>query len=275
MHNQRPDRYYHCRVKLRGSKKVRDYAVVNDLSWTDIEHQIIKPWLARKSFTVAGTVVTNCDAVEEIQVAQTDQPQEYYATMHNNKKRAMGIIDFATDRRLLPFDEGTDLTNELLFSEDYKVSDINSAVIKLTREGVFFSGQQFDALKFFSDIFLIATESISIIDNYVDESILNLLTGKLEKIIVCILTNKKGCNSRFVELAKAFKKQYGCLSIRTTDAFYDRFVIIDDKDFYHVGASIKDLGNKGFMFSKIEEPVVIEAIRTNFVNEWNKAVVVI
>ncbi|MDE3034392.1 MAG: hypothetical protein KGJ14_00345, partial [Nitrospirota bacterium] len=75
----------------------------------------------------------------------------------------------------------------------------------------------------------------------------------------------------FRTLAIAFNKPYGMLSVRTSDVFHDRFVIIDDRDFYHFGASIKDLGRRGFMFSRIEETLVVDELRKQWTNEWKKA----
>ncbi len=74
-------------------------------------------------------------------------------------------------------------------------------------------------------------------------------------------------------VAHAFQKEHGGLELRTSKAFHDRFVIIDDADLYHFGASLKDMGTRGFKFSRIEEPDVIDRIRTKFATEWAKAAV--
>lgn len=102
---------------------------------------------------------------------------------------------------------------------------------------------------------------------------LNLISAKDNAVEVSILTKKVSAALNIA--ASAFNKQYGNLSIRTSSAFHDRFVITDDSDFYHFGASIKDLGNRGFMFSLIEEPTVIDALRNQWKQEWAKASVII
>lgn len=145
--------------------------------------------------------------------------------------------------------------------------------MKVTREGVFFAGQYFDALQKARDILSQAKQSISIIDGYVSEDVLNTLTAKANTVAVNILT--RSVSPSLQTAAHAFNKQYGKLSIRTSPAFHDRFVIIDNHDFYHFGASIKDLGNRGFMFSLIEEPVVIDSLQSEWENEWARATVVI
>jgi hypothetical protein len=64
-------------------------------------------------------------------------------------------------------------------------------------------------------------------------------------------------------------------SVGTSNAFHDRFLIIDDSDYYHFGASLKDAGTRGFMFSRIEEPPVIDMLRRSFEEEWLRAQAVV
>jgi len=100
-----------------------------------------------------------------------------------------------------------------------------------------------------------------------------LLTGKKSTVPVNILT--KSVDPALKVAAIAFNKQYGGLAIRMSKAFHDRFVIIDNKDFYHFGASIKDVGKRGFMFSRIEEEHVIKAIQEKLSEEWKQSTVAI
>lgn len=108
-----PDRFYHCYVSVEGSD---DYAIVNDLTKEDLRLRIVSPWLRSRPFNVAGTIVPGSDKVREIRIVRTDEPQQVYAERHNREMRASGIADLATNRRILPFREGEDLTYELLFS---------------------------------------------------------------------------------------------------------------------------------------------------------------
>lgn len=145
-------------------------------------------------------------------------------------------------------------------------STVSVSSIKITKEGVFFSGQYFDALSKVTEIVSTAKSSIILIDGYIGRETLDVLAGKKDNVIVQILT--KQVSSQLKVLAQAFQKQYSNLEIRLSQAFHDRFLIIDNKEFYHFGASIKDLGNKGFMFSVIEEPDVINSIKDKFHKEW-------
>ncbi len=141
--------------------------------------------------------------------------------------------------------------------------------MKVTREGLFFAGQYFDAIQRVGEIVSNAQKSIMIIDAYIDQKVLNLITTKNPNVKVGILT--KDVTPALKTAAIAFNKQYGGLSIRRSIAFHDRFIVVDDIDFYHFGASIKDLGNRGFMFSRIEEPEIVKSLSAKLAQEWNKA----
>lgn len=136
------------------------------------------------------------------------------------------------------------------------------------REGFFVDGQYYDAQKFVRDLFNKSKSSIKIIDNYIDASVIDLLTSKSSDSQVQILTKK--VSQDVTSVGAAFIRQHGKLSIRCSNVFHDRFIIIDDKEFYHLGASIKDLGKATFMFSKMEEDGMIRQLKDKFENEWGK-----
>jgi hypothetical protein len=145
------------------------------------------------------------------------------------------------------------------------------ASVKVGREGVFFAGQTFDALYRASQIFCDATSNIKVVDGYIGEDLLNLITKKQAGVTVEMLT--KPLSPSLATMCRAFNQQYGGLSVRSSSAFHDRFVILDDRDFYHFGASIKDAGKRGFMFSLIEEPEIIKALQKKLQHEWANATV--
>ena len=99
---------------------------------------------------------------------------------------------------------------------------------------------------------------IIIIDNYVDDSILEMLTKKAKNVEVTIITSNKS-NIEKLDIQK-FNKQYPTLKLAYTNAFHDRFIIIDEKELYHLGASIKDLGKKCFAINKIEDISIIDKL---------------
>lgn len=123
-------------------------------------------------------------------------------------------------------------------------------------EGIFFDGQIFDAYKFATDLIKSAKKSLLLIDNYVDESVLLMLSKRNPGVSATIYTQKITKQLQ-LDLDK-HNDQYPPVNIRTYHNSHNRFLIIDDKEVYHIGASLKDLGKKMFAFSKLEiEPGVI------------------
>jgi hypothetical protein len=119
----------------------------------------------------------------------------------------------------------------------------------IPREGIFYDGQIFDAFRFASDLVKSATKSIVLIDNYVDESVLTLLSKKNIYVNATIYT---ASISKQLKLdLKRFNAQYQGVEVKIFSKSHDRFLIIDNKIVYHIGASLKDLGKKWFAFSKI------------------------
>jgi hypothetical protein len=116
--------------------------------------------------------------------------------------------------------------------------------------GVFFDGQVFDAYLFISGIIRNAVENIILIDNYIDENTLLHLSKKGEKVKVLLLSKNWG-KQQILDVYKV-NEQYGSFEIKTFDKSHDRFLIIDGKEVYHLGASLKDLGKKWFAFSKMD-----------------------
>ena len=118
------------------------------------------------------------------------------------------------------------------------------------KQGIFFDGQIFDAYKFVSDLFRSARDSIIIIDNYIDDSVLTHLIKRKKNVKVLLLTRKIS-GSLALDVEK-FNKQYPEIVIKKFNNSHDRFIIIDNSQVYHFGASLKDLGKKWFAFSKMD-----------------------
>ena len=117
------------------------------------------------------------------------------------------------------------------------------------REGIFVDGQIYDAFELIERLIKSAQKSILLIDNYIDESVLTMMSEKQKGVSVDIYTKEK---SKALQLAeKNFNTQYGGLTIRTTQTFHDRFLIIDDKTIYIIGASLKDAGKRLFAFTQM------------------------
>ena len=119
-------------------------------------------------------------------------------------------------------------------------------------EGVFHNGQIFDAYKFATDLIKSAKKSLVLIDNYVDESVLLMLSKREAGVSAKIYTSNLS-KQLTLDLAK-HNKQYPPIEIVMHTTSHDRFLIIDDAEVYHIGASLKDLGKKLFAFSKLNIP---------------------
>ena len=145
------------------------------------------------------------------------------------------------------------------FSEqDAKIENLNKQVDFFVQtalpptEGVFHNGQIFDAYKFATDLIKSAKKSLVLIDNYVDESVLLMLSKRETSVSAKIYTSNIS-KQLTLDLAK-HNKQYPPIEILMHTTSHDRFLIIDDTEVYHIGASLKDLGKKLFAFSKLNIP---------------------
>ena len=116
-------------------------------------------------------------------------------------------------------------------------------------EGIFYDGQVFDAYNFAADLIRSARKRVVLIDNYVDDSVLKVLTKRGNGVPATIITRRVS-ETLSVDLER-HNRQYPLVEIRTSDRFHDRFLITDDT-VYHLGASLKDLGKKLFAFNRME-----------------------
>lgn len=119
-------------------------------------------------------------------------------------------------------------------------------------EGIFYDGQIFDAYKFATELIRSAKQSLLLIDNYVDETVLAMLSKRESGVKADIYTQTI---SRQLQLdLQKHNSQYPPIDVHTCKKSHDRFFIIDGTDVYHIGASLKDLGKKMFAFSKLDIP---------------------
>lgn len=117
-------------------------------------------------------------------------------------------------------------------------------------KGIFFDGQIFDAYVFVTGIIKKAKSSIILIDNYVDETVLTMLAKRNKKVTATIYTKN---NSKQLQLdLDKHNSQYPIIELKYFSGSHDRFLIVDQKELYHIGASLKDLGKKWFAFSKLD-----------------------
>jgi hypothetical protein len=118
------------------------------------------------------------------------------------------------------------------------------------KQGIFYDGQFFDAYVFVADLIKSAKKSIILIDNWIDESVLNLLTKRAENVNATIYTKK--IKQVLQQDLKKHNLQYPKIEIKKFTKAHDRFLIIDEVTLYHLGGSLKDLGKEWVGFSKME-----------------------
>ena len=122
-------------------------------------------------------------------------------------------------------------------------------------EGIFYNGQIFDAYKLATDLVKSARRSIVLIDNYVDETVLLMLSKRSVGVSATIYTQR--ITQQLQLDLDRHNSQYPPIDIRTYRDSHDRFLIVDETDVYHIGASLKDLGKKMFAFSKLDIPAAV------------------
>lgn len=143
--------------------------------------------------------------------------------------------------------------NKLVFSHENKIKMLEDALegFKEKNNHIFFKGQIYDAYSLLVDIFNKSKNSIIIIDNYIDKNLLDILSKTKKKIT--IITNKYN-NEDY----KKYMAQYNNIELIISNEFHDRFIVIDEKNLYHSGASFKDLGNKCFEITRIEDNEILK-----------------
>ena len=148
--------------------------------------------------------------------------------------------------------------DQRLIAHDRKLEELTSKVDFFVRtslppvEGIFFDGQIFDAYTFATNLIKSARRSIVLIDNYIDEEVLLMLSKRSAGVSATIYT--KQITPQLQLDLNRHNNQYARINIRTYLQAHDRFLILDNTDVYHIGASLKDLGKKLFAFSKMGIP---------------------
>jgi hypothetical protein len=155
----------------------------------------------------------------------------------------LGMLEDKVDRRLACHEER-------LSSLESKV-DFFVQTKEPPLQGVFYDGQLWDACSLAERLIARARKSILLIDNWVGTGTLDLLVKKRKGVRVEVVTSVRG-NALAASDIEKFNAQYGGLVVRTSAAFHDRFLVIDDKELYLVGASLKDLGKKCFAFTRLD-----------------------
>lgn len=151
-----------------------------------------------------------------------------------------------------------------LLNHDEKIDKIFKQLESSTlgNAAIFFMGTFYDAKSFVGDLVAKANESLILIDDYVSKATLDILRGRKDGVSITIYTTSKPRNKdRLSENEiKDFNKQYGKLEVKSDDTFHDRFLIIDNKELYSIGASLKDAGSKTFAINRMDDEMILRAM---------------
>ena len=146
-----------------------------------------------------------------------------------------------------------DTLEQKQFSNDEKFNKLFEAIEEKSinpTQGIFYDGEVYDAYLFVSNLIKSAKESIVLVDNNLDESVLTMLSKRQTNVTTTIYT--KNITAQLELDIKKYNTQYPKITLKKFDASHDRFFILDGKELYHIGASLKDLGKKWFAFSKFD-----------------------
>ena len=166
------------------------------------------------------------------------------------------------------FDFAKNLLRKALNTVEF-IEEVNNDLPSLvSSEGLFFKGQYYDAIFQLNNLIVNAKQEIKLVDNYLNLDLLNFLSNKNNRVSLKIISSAKDIPQLKLGLT-GFQNQFSHLQIKESKSYHDRFLIIDNTEVFHFGASFKDLGKKTFMFSKISEPTIQSAIIIDFDNHWS------
>lgn len=162
-------------------------------------------------------------------------------------------------KRMISVENKTEFIQITLFEHDDKIMMLFDRLDhkEQFKNKIFYDGEIYDAYSLIIDIISKAKNQIIVIDNYIDKVALDILSKKDINVKVLLITDKNKNKLNNTDIDK-FNKEYPLLDIKYVNTFHDKFIIIDDKDLYHLGSSINYIGSKIFAITKIEDGIIIK-----------------
>ncbi|MFV0174354.1 ORF6N domain-containing protein [Empedobacter falsenii] len=222
------------RFQLNSQEK--DELVANCDRFESLKHSAVNPY----AFTEQGVAMLSAVLRSDIAVKVSIQIMNAFVEL----RKLVG-------QETLQHIRLSSIENKLI-EHDQKFNKLFSALenSELPQRGVYFDGQVYDAYQFVSDVIKNAKSSIILIDNYIDDSVLTLFSKRKKNVTATIYTASISKQLR-LDLEK-HNAQYPEVKAELFKQSHDRFLIIDEKELYHIGASLKDLGKKWFAFSRMD-----------------------
>ena len=188
----------------------------------------------------------NLDAILSVGYRVNSKRGTQFRIWANHVLKDYLMKGYALNQRMNRIEHNYDSLNK-----EVKQISLQLKTKEIPTQGIFFDGQIFDAYAFASGLIKKAKKEIILIDNYIDESTITHLAKKADKVKVVLFTKSIG-KQLTLDLKKANEQYNGTFTVHPFKASHDRFLIIDQRELYHLGASLKDLGKKWFAFSRMD-----------------------
>jgi hypothetical protein len=216
----------------------KDELVANCDRFESLKHSSNNPFV----FTEQGVAMLSAVLRSDIAVNVSIQIINAFVEMRKVLNNSIGLLQRmeGIERKLIESDQKFEMVFKALEQKT-----------NLPTQGIFFEGQLFDSYVFANELIKSAKSSIILIDNYLDESTLLMLSKRNSTCKAIIYTYRISAQLQ-LDLTR-HNQQYSTIEIKQLRTSHDRFLIIDNKHLYHIGASLKDLGKKWFAFSRIDE----------------------
>ena len=205
------------------------------------------------AFTEQGVAMLSGVLKSDVAVAVSIRIMNTFVAMRQMLASMYPLLARIEKAEKLQMEDHIRQINDQIHNEE-RFSEIFNAMSDKTfpEQKIFYEGEVFDADAFISRHVLIADKSILLIDNWIDITTLEVLSKKKDGVAVEIVTSSRG-NRLTAHDIDSFNEQYGGLSVKNSQKFHDRFLIIDDSILYLCGASLKDIGKKCFAFTRLDE----------------------
>ena len=203
---------------------------------------------------IYSTQFYNLDAILSVGYRVNSKNATLFRRWANQVLKEYMLRGYAVNQRIVYVEEYFD---KRLRAHEQRIENVEQKIDFFVRtslpphQGIFYDGQIFDAYTFINDRIREATTRIILIDNYIDDSVLTILSKRADMVTATIYTKKPSAQLQ-LDIQK-HNAQYTPIDIITFDRSHDRFLCIDET-VYHLGASIKDLGKKWFAFNRMEMP---------------------
>jgi hypothetical protein len=209
-----------------------------------LKHSTVNPYAFTEQGVSMLSAVLRSDTAIKVSIQIINAFVEMRRFLQHNAN-VFARLD-SVERRQITFESETEKNFEKIFQA--------LEAGELPKQGIFYNGQVYDAYSFVADLIRKANKSLILIDNYVDDSVLTLLSKRKKGVQATIYS--KAISKQLALDLKKHNGQYPSITIEVFKEAHDRFLIIDEDEIYHIGASLKDLGKKWFAFSKFESGAV-------------------